>query len=39
MNQWRTTTTRQLWTMVDITGGPFTVILGALIKLVFFPGP
>ena len=25
--------------MVGVTGGAFTVILAAVIKLVFFPGP
>ena len=39
MQQWRLSTTRQLWTMVGVTGGAFTVILAAVIKLVFFPGP
>ncbi len=37
MQQWRPTTTRQLWAMVGITGGTFTVILGILVKMVFFP--
>jgi hypothetical protein len=39
MQQWRLSTTRQLWAMVGVTGGAFTVILAAVIKLVFFPGP
>jgi hypothetical protein len=36
MNQWRLSTTRQLWMMVSVVTG---AVLVGILKLVFFPTP